>query len=495
MKQLLSRLGKALDAGYPLIHVRCDDEARLERALAALAESRRAGGCPVVAWTQTRGFTTQGREIAAVFDALDALRHIRASRQDAFFLLKDFTLLFEQRPELVRGLKDLAEDLTGRRSCVFLSSHRLQLPPALATVVRTVDMGPPEPEEVVGELRRIAATLPAAAALADDWFAGAAAAMRGMSLIQAGHLLRRLVAEGRLAAADMLAEVREEKAALLMQEACLKYVPDTVDIDRIGGLEHLKEWVTSRRAFFSGAPLAPGVPLPAGVLFMGVSGCGKSTAAKVVASAWALPLVRLDMNLVLSGAYGSPEYAFDHALRVSEQLAPVVLWIDEMENSFGYDTDQHGGNNPNIFSSFLTWMQEKPAGVFVVATANRIEKLPAEVIRKGRFDQLFFLDLPTEEERTCIIRIHLLAAGADPAAFNLKMLAVATKGWSGAEIEQAVRAAVVHAWQDGRAFTERDVLWSTARIVPLSRTMSEQIKQLRMWSQDRATPASAKGNP
>jgi SpoVK/Ycf46/Vps4 family AAA+-type ATPase len=269
-----------------------------------------------------------------------------------------------------------------------------------------------------------------------------------------------------------------------------------VDIARVGGLENLKEWVLNRRAFFGGdAAPAAGVPLPAGVLFMGVSGCGKSMAAKVIASAWELPLVRLDMNLVLSGAHGAPEYAFDHALRVAEQIAPMVLWIDEMENSFGYDSDLRSGNNPNIFSSFLTWMQEKPAGVFVVATANRIEKLPAEVIRKGRFDQLFFLDLPTEEERTRILEIHLAAAGAEPAAFNLKTLAVVTKGWSGAEIEQGIRAAVVHAWQEGRAFNERDVLWSSSRLVPLSRTMAEQIKQLRIWSQDRATPASAKGTP
>jgi len=202
------------------------------------------------------------------------------------------------------------------------------------------------------------------------------------------------------------------------------------------------------------------------------------------------------MNLVLSGAFGAPEYAFDHALRVAEQIAPLVLWIDEMENSFGYDVDTRGGgNNPNIFSSFLTWMQEKPAGVFVVATANRIEKLPAEVIRKGRFDQLFFLDLPADDERASILAIHLAAAGADPAAFNLKALAAVTRNWSGAEIEQAIHAAVVHAWQEQRAFTERDVMWSTSRIVPLARTMEEQIKQLRFWSQERATPASRKAAP
>ncbi len=494
MKLALSRLNQALDAGYPLVYVRSDDEARVERLLAALAEGRFAAGRPVVCWTQTRGFTVQGREIAAVFDPLEALRHIRASRQEAFFLLKDFPLLLAQRPELVRGLKDLAQDLVGRESCVFLSCAQLQVPETLTEALRVIEAGVPDDEEILAEMHRVAAALPAAASLSEDWFARTAGAMKGMTLAQAGHLVRRLVAEGRLAPDEVLAEVRSEKAALLMREACLKYIDQVVDIDRVGGLENLKEWVLNRRAFFSGEAPA-GVPMPAGVLFMGVSGCGKSMAAKVVASAWRLPLVRLDMNLVLSGAHGSPEYAFDRALRMAEQIAPVALWIDEMENSFGYDSDFRSGNNPNIFSSFLTWMQEKPAGVFVVATANRIEKLPAEVIRKGRFDQLFFLDLPTEEERMRIVDIHLQAAGGDPAAFSLKTLAVVTKGWSGAEIEQAVRAAVVHAWQEGRAFTERDVLWSTSRLVPLSRTMAEQIKQLRIWSQDRATPASAKGNP
>src|SRR5690606_15532388 len=213
--------------------------------------------------------------------------------------------------------------------------------------------------------------------------------------------------QGCTAREPALAEVRREKAATLMGEACLRFIPDTVDLDRVGGLENLKDWVRARAGLFAAAQ-GGRVPMPAGVLFMGVSGCGKSMAAKVIASAWALPLVRLDMNLVLSGAHGSPEYAFDHALRTAERIAPLVLWIDEMENSFGYDSDvRNGGNNPNIFSSFLTWMQEKPAGVFVVATANRIEKLPAEVMRKGRFDQLFFLDLPTDSERQRILDIHL----------------------------------------------------------------------------------------
>lgn len=371
---------------------------------------------------------------------------------------------------------------------MFLSCSEYCLPGALAHEVFLVEQGPPSQDELLAEVRRLGVS----AGLQPDVASALATAMKGMMLNEVGHLMRRLLAEHKLDREVALAEVRSEKAAVLMREACLKYIPQTVEIERVGGLENLKEWVSARAALFAGDASAR-VPMPAGVLFMGVSGCGKSMAAKVIASAWGLPLVRLDMNLVLSGAYGSPEYAFDHALRMAERIAPLVLWIDEMENSFGYDSElRGGGNNPNIFSSFLTWMQEKPAGVFVVATANRIEKLPAEVIRKGRFDQLFFLDLPTDAERQRILDIHLRANGADPNAFNLAALSAVTKNWSGAEIEQGIKAAVVNAWQAGRDFNERDVMSATSRMVPLSRTMAEQIKALRAWSLERATPASAK---
>jgi hypothetical protein len=495
MKNTVVRLEKALSGGYPLVYVRSGEEARLERLLAGLARHHLGADAPLVSWSLTRGFVANGSVVAPVCDPLEALRHILAEGQARFWLLKDLPLLFDGRPELLRALRDLCRERAGRAGCVFVSCAQVNVPQSLRHEIFMAELGPPEEDEIAAELAQVMSGV-ADAVPGEAWLARVAGAMKGLSGPEVHHLALRLVAERILELDAALAEVRAEKSAALMQEACLKFIPQTVDIARVGGLENLKEWVLNRRAFFGGdAAPAAGVPLPAGVLFMGVSGCGKSMAAKVIASAWELPLVRLDMNLVLSGAHGAPEYAFDHALRVAEQIAPMVLWIDEMENSFGYDSDLRSGNNPNIFSSFLTWMQEKPAGVFVVATANRIEKLPAEVIRKGRFDQLFFLDLPTEEERTRILEIHLAAAGAEPAAFNLKTLAVVTKGWSGAEIEQGIRAAVVHAWQEGRAFNERDVLWSSSRLVPLSRTMAEQIKQLRIWSQDRATPASAKGTP
>ncbi|AHE98290.1 ATPase AAA [Thioalkalivibrio paradoxus ARh 1] len=494
MNAVMTRIEKALNGGHPLIYVRCLEEDRLEQMLQRLSAGRFGDSRPVIVWSLTHGFLEQGTESGSGRDPGQALREILRGPREAFYLLKDFPLLFEGRPELVRGLRDLYQSLAGSKSCVFLSSPGWQIPEPLSRQLFTVELGPPDEDEIREEVQRVLERVGAAPS-PGAWLEQITTSFRGMMRSEIRHLLRRLVAEKKLAGEEALAEIRTEKAAMLMREACLKYIPDTVDIAHVGGLQNLKEWVLTRKPFFTGSHPETRVTPPSGILFMGVSGCGKSMAAKVIASAWTLPLVRLDMNLVLSGAFGSPEYAFDHALRVAEEIAPLVLWIDEMENAFGYDSESRRGNNPNIFSSFLTWMQEKPAGVFVVATANRIELLPAEVIRKGRFDQLFFLDLPTAEERTGIIEILLRAAGSDPARFNLNTLAALTKSWSGAEIEQAIKAAVVHAWEENRPFNERDMLWSAARIVPLSRTMSEQIKQLRAWSQDRATPASPKGSP
>jgi len=492
LHSLSTRIGKALTGGQPLVYVRCHEEGRLERALAEWSATHYGDSRPVHVWTTTRGFP--GQESATGHDALAVLSSILEAPRDAFYLFKDLPLLFDGRPELVRALRDLYLALDGADTFIFLSCPVWNIPESLTREIFTADLGAPEQQEILEALRVLAARGPAPAP-PEPWLLQAAASMKGMMLTEVRHLMRRLLAQERLGTEEALVEIRAEKATALMREACLKYIPDTVAIDRVGGLENLKEWVLTRRSFFSGERADARVSPPSGVLFMGVSGCGKSMAAKVIASAWSLPLVRLDMNLVLSGAYGAPESAFDHALQMAEQIAPMVLWIDEMENSFGYDSEGHRGNNPNIFSSFLTWMQEKPPGVFVVATANRIQLLPAEVIRKGRFDQLFFLDLPNEDERTGILKIHLRDAGADPAAFNMNTLTVLTRSWSGAEIEQAVKSASVHAWEEGREMNERDLFWSTSRIVPLSKTMSEQIKALRTWSQDRATPASQKGQP
>jgi SpoVK/Ycf46/Vps4 family AAA+-type ATPase len=317
-----------------------------------------------------------------------------------------------------------------------------------------------------------------------------AGAMKGLSLNEVDHLQNRIFKSKSMDPAQALIEITEEKAQLLRKESCLRFFSAQHALDAVGGLDSLKEWVSKRRDLFSEKAYEAGIPLPSGILLMGVSGCGKSMAAKAIAAAWDLPLVRLDMSLVLSGSFGSPEFAFERATQIADEVAPIVLWIDEIENAFGYDERTGGGGNINIFSSFLTWLQEKSPKIFVAATANRIQELPAELMRKGRFDQLFFLDLPTKEERTEIFRIHIRLNGGDPTDFNLGYLAAATKEWSGAEIEQAVKSARIDAYQEDRAFAAKDIERNTVRQVPLSQTMTEQIKAIRDWSFKRAVPAS-----
>jgi SpoVK/Ycf46/Vps4 family AAA+-type ATPase len=272
--------------------------------------------------------------------------------------------------------------------------------------------------------------------------------------------------------------------------ACLEYIPVTIGLDRIGGLDRLKEWIEARKQHFSYKSQSSNMPVPRGILIMGISGCGKSICAKVVANSWNAPLYRLDMNLIFSDLHGNPEAAFHKALHAVEAAAPAVLWIDEIENGMGL-LEGGGISQSHIFSAFLTWMQEKPPLVFVAATANRIESLPAELIRKGRFDQVFFCDLPDDKERAEILRIHIRENQQSPDDFDIELLTSRTKNWNAAEIEQAVQGARIEASNQKRPFNTADISAYIDTIVPLSDTMSEQIKRIRDWAWDRATPASS----
>ena len=481
------RLLLGLKNRYPILYVKCRDERRLINQITSVSNDFFGDDRPLVTWSCVDGCNGD----SALSDPLAMLSHIRKSEKECIYLLKDFPALFKDNPQIVRALRDLYDELLGKLRFVAISHPELHLPNELQSQAWFVDLGMPDPREIENHLRSILSQSVKSRPIDETWFAQMVTAMKGLNLEEITHLIYGWESDNRFDAVSNLEDVYANKTATLQKEGCLQFIAKSVKVDEVGGLENLKEWVMSRKHLFNRQAFQDGIPMPAGILFMGISGCGKSMAAKVIAGAWNLPLVRLDMNLVMSGAYGTPEFAFDHALRTAENISPLVLWIDEMENSFGYDGNSSGGNN-SIFSTFLTWLQEKPPQVFVVATANRIERLPAEVIRKGRFDQLFFLDLPSDEERRAIFRIHIRSYGGDPDTFNMNLLSIITKDWSGAEIEQAVKAARIHAFQEGRMFDEKDITYISARMVPLSRTMEEQIKHLRQWSQTRATPASKK---
>jgi len=488
--KMAQKISRGLMSRYPLVYILGWEEERIEHLLSSVASTHYGEDGRLVIWSSTQGFCRDGQVIEVITDPTAALTHIAQQKPlPVLYLMKDLPAWFTANPSLVRAARDVYYRLRNKGAHVFLTHPELILPEALKKEIYLVEMDLPTEEEILDFLK----PKESVSQIPRDQLHRIAGAMKGLSLNEVDHLQARLFRAETPDPAQAFDEINEEKAQLLRKESCLRFFPSRHTLDQVGGLDNLKDWVVKRKDLFSEKAYEAGVPLPSGILLMGVSGCGKSMAAKAISAAWDLPLVRLDMSLVLSGSFGSPEYAFERGTRIADEVAPIVLWVDEIENAFGYDERVGTGGNVNIFSSFLTWLQEKSPKVFVAATANRIQELPAELMRKGRFDQLFFLDLPSKEERMEIFRIHIQLNGGNLGNFDLSYLAAATKEWSGAEIEQAVKSARIDAYQEGRGFADKDIVRNTMRLVPLSQTMTEQIKAIRDWSFKRAVPASRTG--
>ncbi len=490
-ESVASKLRQAIASKYPIIYLVSSEEQRVENVLQSVSSAHYQDQRNVVKWTSSRGFDSTVETSLDLCEPVNALNHIASRQEEAIYLMKDLPGFFTRDHRIERVLRDLYIGLANTNSFLVLSYPLLEIPDVLKKEVYVIEMDLPSEQDIITYLCNLLESHGMASSSVDRVINKGAKALRGLSFNEIRHLFSRILANDKLTLDSVLKEIFVEKAQVLKKETCLEVIADDFHIDNIGGLENLKKWVDVRSTLFTAEARSAGIPPPSGVLFMGVSGCGKSLAAKAIASAWELPLVRLDMGLVMSGVYGSPEYAFDRAIRIVERISPLVLWIDEIENSFGYDDDHGTGGNVNIFSTFLTWMQEKPSGVFVAATANRIRKLPAEMIRKGRFDQVFYIDLPRVDERREIFIIHMDTIGRRISDKEVDTLASMTDGWSGAEIEQAVNAARVDAFNDNRECAYRDILLNVGKNVPLSQTMKEQVKALRTWSMGRTTPASS----
>jgi ATP-dependent 26S proteasome regulatory subunit len=386
---------------------------------------------------------------------------------------------------------------------MILISPTPRIPPDLESLVTLVDFPLPTEPQIRATLDGMIARNTAAGALKVALGpAGAerlAKAALGLTAFEAENAFARsMVDDGRLTDDD-IALVQEEKRQIVQKSGVLEVVRSTVSLDDIGGLENLKTWLRKRNGSWMDEAAAYGLPAPKGVLVTGVPGCGKSLTAKAMASAWSLPLVRLDIGRVFGGLVGASEQNMRTALRTAEAVAPCILWIDEIEKGFASGASGQGdsGTSARVFGTFLTWMKEKTAAVFVMATANDISLLPPEFMRKGRFDEIFFIDLPTASEREVILRIHLgarlkagPALGSLPVDELLPELAEATEGFSGAEIEQVVIAACFDAFDGRRQLTKDDLLRAIDHTVTLAVTQSEQIAALRAWANVRAVAAS-----
>ena len=507
-------LALLLKARFPLLYIESFEEGRVLaeiRAVAADPERIRTPR-PVWVWSATSGLVgPDGSAVAASTDPGRALDHVAGHDDPAVFVFCDLhaSLGAGQRPAdpaVVRRLRETAALFqTGSlaRTLVIVAPE-LCIPTDLSKDVTIVDFALPTSEEIRDTLEAmIAANTQSGRIRVDLDEQGRerlVSAARGLTLQEAENAFARAIVQDGSLSADDVRIVTDEKRQTIRKSGVLEYVSADLDLDDVGGLQNLKRWLTKRNNSWLAEASAWGLPAPRGVLITGVPGCGKSLTAKAIAAAWQLPLLRLDVGRVFSGLVGSSEQNMRTALRAAEAIAPCVLWIDEIEKGFsGAGGGNDSGTSSRVFGSFLSWMQDKTAPVFVIATANNIDALPPEFLRKGRFDEIFFVDLPTDPERRQIWQVHLAKALSRPAVAGaitldeptLASLADASEGYSGAEIEQAVVAALFDAYGEQRPLIVTDLLRAVATMVPLSITMAPQIAGIRSWASVRAVAATA----
>ncbi|MBI2837672.1 MAG: AAA family ATPase [Acidobacteria bacterium] len=484
---------RSITGRYPLTYVLSWEEDRVEKTLREIAASLPNQNFRYISWTVTAGLVEDGNLIADVTDPIAVLDTILQTQEPAIFALKDFHPYLKQRADVVRKLRDVYFALKNKPRFVFLLSAQLVLPVELKKEIEVVDFELPSYQEIEGLFDSVLRSFEkrgGAIEVAEEEKRKFVMALQGLTINEATHALTKLLSGRKVIDAGLAAILHEEKRQITLKEGILEYVPHVIGMDDIGGLENLKEWLARRSDALSDEARAYGLAAPRGVLVMGVTGCGKSLCVKAIANLWNLPLFRLDMNNLYAGLAGPPEEVFQRALKIMDSVSPAILWIDEIESGISDKTGE--GAASRVLGYFLTWMQEHESRVFVAATANRIDLLPAEVLRRGRFDQIFFIDLPSPDEREQIFMVHLRKTKeSEPISkFHLSQLAKATKAWSGAEIEQAVTSAMYDAFAEKRPMIVDDLYRSISRMVPLATTMSEQIKKLRSWAHDRAIKAS-----
>jgi SpoVK/Ycf46/Vps4 family AAA+-type ATPase len=487
----LRALRDVIESGRPLLYVRSAEERRIAALLREAAGRCFSPPAPLWTWSLTEGLRRDGETRTEGLGPRAALDFVAAHQGPGVFLLRDFHEPMRESAEVRRRLRDLYALGAEARKLVVISSPVRYLPEEIERAIVYLELAVPDLPELVGFLRREAEAITAAGGSVDaseETMVQLARALQGLTLDDAGHALRRALAARNALDQQSLPMLLEEKRVLVNRTGMIEFVPTDGGLEHIGGLEVMKKWLVDRRKLFQMRDRLAAEIVPKGVLVMGVSGCGKSLSIKAIASCFELPLYRIDMIEIFSGRHGKPEGAFAQACHMLESMAPAVVWFDEIEGAINAQAKE--GELGRIFAFFLTWMQEKARGLFVGATANRIDLLPAEMIRKGRFDEVFFVDLPLDDERVEIFRVHLRRRGIDPSKFNLDSVKKFTRGWTGAEIEQCVVSALTTAHLQDRELTETDLFNATANVVPLSKTMKEQVEHIRHWAFDRAVRAS-----
>ncbi|MEZ4254123.1 MAG: AAA family ATPase [Polyangiales bacterium] len=478
---------------HPLLWI---DSPEVERVFSLARLVARRENMPLYTWDAYRGLVIEGstQPVPGTQQARACLEALRGQGRTLVHLV-GFEASLEE-PAHRALLRAVHADRLRSGGTLLFSITDTAVPKELQPLFTRFVLRAPEPETyrhyVTSVLRDLATRMPVQVELDARETDRLLALLRGLPLVEVRKLITRAVVEdGKLGPGD-LATVLEVKKAAVETAGHLEFYAAEQSMKDVAGLGNLKAWLRKRRPAFEEPTEARrfGLTPPKGLLLIGVQGCGKSLCAKAVSSEWSLPLLRLDPGVLYNKYFGETEKNLKQAIAAAESMAPVVLWIDEIEKAFGTGGDQDSGTSQRVLGSFLTWLNDKQESVFVIATANDISRLPPEFLRKGRFDEIFFVDLPVADVRKQIFGVHLAKRGRPPGAFDLEALATATEGFSGSEIEQAVVAALYTAFSDTGELTTEGLLREIAETRPLSVTMREKVEALRAWARERAVPAN-----
>ncbi|HEY9631380.1 MAG TPA: AAA family ATPase [Coleofasciculaceae cyanobacterium] len=470
-----------LRARYPLIYIPTREEERVETAI---AQSAKRGDRSVYIWDFVDGYQGNPNDLGFgrrnPLQALEFLEKLPAS-VPAIFVLRDFHRFLED-VSVARKLRNLSRLLQSQPKNIVMLSPQLNIPDDLGEVLTVLEFPLPHLPEIRAELERLLSAM--GQTLESRVLDEIVRSCQGLSMERIRRVLAKAIAtHGNLQPEDVEL-ILEEKRQTIRQTQILDFHPATEKISDIGGLDNLKDWLLRRGGAFSERARQYGLPHPRGLLLVGIQGTGKSLTAKAIAHHWHLPLLRLDVGRLFAGLVGESESRTRQMIQLAEALAPCILWIDEIDKAFaGFDGRGDSGTTSRVFGTFITWLAEKSSPVFVVATANNIQALPPEMLRRGRFDEIFFVGLPSQEERRAIFAVHLSRLRPhNLKIYDLDRLAYETPDFSGAEIEQILVEAMHIGFSQNRDFVTEDVLEAASQMIPLAKTAQDQIRLLQDWA-------------
>jgi SpoVK/Ycf46/Vps4 family AAA+-type ATPase len=482
-----------LKARYPIIYIDTIEEDRVEYVIRKNIKTNLNRS--IYSWDFVDGYTNnpnnEGFAKRNPLQALELVERLNAETP-ALFLLKDFNRFLTDL-SISRKLRNISRILKLQPKTIIIIGSDLNVPKELQDLITLLEFQLPSKEEINQELNRLINSLNIK--IDSQLFENLASACQGLSLERIRRVLSKIIASYKTIDDNSIEVLLSEKKQIIRQTEILEYYSVNEKITNLGGLDNLKDWLKKRKTAFGIQASNYGLPTPRGLLLIGIQGTGKSLTAKAIANDWKLPLLKLDVGKLFGGIVGESESRLRQMINVSETISPCILWIDEIDKAFT-NTESKGdsGTSNRVLATFISWLSEKTKPVFVIATANNIDLLPLEIIRKGRFDEIFFLDLPKQEEREEIFKIHLQEFRPNSwESFDYSKLAKFSDSFSGAEIRQIIIEGMYHAFYEKREFTTDDICFALKELIPLAHLESDQMKRLQNWaSSGRIRLASSK---